>query len=186
MPVQPPAPRHKIEDTFDSLIIYIPSKRNLLLILFMGFWMMGWFSGETSAINELVKGGFAGKDLFMIAWLGGWTVGGVFALSLLLWQLFGKEKIEVANNSITYSRAVVIPIFPKEYSSEYIKNLRFTNIGYNERYGRSRNMEFWGFGPGLIAFDYGSRTIRFGIGIDEAEAKQIVAEIQQKYPQYRN
>jgi hypothetical protein len=39
---------------------------------------------------------------------------------------------------------------------------------------------------GSIAFDYGARTFRFGSGVDEAEAKQILAEIQQKYPQYKN
>jgi hypothetical protein len=39
---------------------------------------------------------------------------------------------------------------------------------------------------GAVAFDYGAATFRFGAGIDEAEAKQIVAEIQQKFPQYRS
>jgi hypothetical protein len=39
---------------------------------------------------------------------------------------------------------------------------------------------------GSLAFDYGARTFRFGTSIDEAEAKQIVAEIQQKFPQYKN
>jgi hypothetical protein len=185
MPVKPLPPRHTTEDTIDSLIISIPSKKNLLLILFVGFWMVGWFSGETSALNGLINGGFNNPDLFMIAWLGGWTIGGIFVMSLLLWQIFGKEKIEIANHSIIYSRTVLIPFFPKEYSFEHIKNLRVAHIGYNGMYGRSRNMAFWGFGPGLIAFDYGSQTVRIGVGIDEAEAKQILAEIQQRYPQYR-
>ncbi len=39
---------------------------------------------------------------------------------------------------------------------------------------------------GTLAFDYGAKTFRFGAGIDEAEAKQIVAEIQNKFPQYRS
>jgi hypothetical protein len=31
-----------------------------------------------------------------------------------------------------------------------------------------------------IAFDYGARTYRFGRGIDEAQAKQVVAELQRR------
>ncbi len=41
-------------------------------------------------------------------------------------------------------------------------------------------------GEGLIAFDYGARTFRIGSGVDEAEAKQVILIIQQRFPQYRN
>jgi hypothetical protein len=36
---------------------------------------------------------------------------------------------------------------------------------------------WWLGGNGTVAFDYGARTYRFGRGIDEAEAKQVVAEL---------
>lgn len=34
-----------------------------------------------------------------------------------------------------------------------------------------------GIGSGTVAFDYGSKTYRFGERVDEAEAKQIVQEL---------
>jgi hypothetical protein len=37
---------------------------------------------------------------------------------------------------------------------------------------------------GPIAFDNGSQTLKLGAGVDEAEAQQIVALIQQRFPQY--
>jgi hypothetical protein len=36
-------------------------------------------------------------------------------------------------------------------------------------------LQFWGIGGGVIAFDYGAATVRFGAGLDEGEAKSIVA-----------
>ena len=41
-------------------------------------------------------------------------------------------------------------------------------------------------GGGIIAFDYGAKKFNFGTGIDEAEAKKILSEIQQRYSQYRS
>jgi len=40
----------------------------------------------------------------------------------------------------------------------------------------------WGLTGGHIAFDYGAKTYRFGAGVDEAEAKQIVKQIVDRYP----
>jgi hypothetical protein len=44
---------------------------------------------------------------------------------------------------------------------------------------------FWKISTGgLLAFDYGSKTIRFGGGIEEAESKQVLSEITTRFPQY--
>ena len=43
-----------------------------------------------------------------------------------------------------------------------------------------------GFNVGNISFDYGAKTFKFAGGVEEAEAKQIIAEIQQKFPQYKS
>jgi hypothetical protein len=75
--------------------------------------------------------------------------------------------------------------FPREYSAEHIKALRIsTNMNANDIFGWSRAGRFYGLGGGFIAFDYGSKTINIGSGIDEAEAKQILAEITQRFPLY--
>jgi hypothetical protein len=57
----------------------------------------------------------------------------------------------------------------------------------NSIFGWSRASNFWGTpNNGLLAFDYGSRTFRFGGGVDEAESKQILDEILTHFPQYRS
>jgi len=41
-------------------------------------------------------------------------------------------------------------------------------------------MQFWGYVNGPIVFDYGMKTIKFGLGIDEAEAKHILGVLSEK------
>ena len=104
---------------------------------------------------------------------------------MFLWQLTGKEEIEVTSYSITLSIIVILFRRSKEYVSEHTLDLRVSPMGMNEMYKWPRSLAFYGIGGGIIVFDYGAGTIRVGSGIDEAEGKQIIAEIQQKYPQYK-
>jgi len=187
VPIKPFSARHTTDDLGDTLRINIPSQKQWFLILFMGFWLIGWAFGEVSALGMFFGGqGFGGPGLFMIAWLGGWTIGGAWAIYILAWQLFGKEVIEITNQAIITKRVVFGLGFPNEYSFEYIKVLRVSvNVNTNDMFGWSRAGRLYGLSGGLIAFDYGSKTINFGSGIDEAEAKQILTEITQRFPQYR-
>ena len=136
-------------------------------------------------LRSLFRGGFAGPGIFDLVWLTLWTIGGAFAIFTFLWQIVGREEIEVAAYSITSSQVVLFFRRSKEYSSEHIKDLRTSPMGMNEMHNWSRSLVIYGIGGGILVFDYGAGTIRFGSGIDEAEGKQIIAEIQQKYPQYK-
>ncbi len=116
MPVIPPAARHTAEDLGDKLKISIPSRKSWLQSLFLGFWLIGWAFGEISVLGVFFGGsGFSGPSLFLIAWLGMWTVGGGWAIYTLLWQLSGREIIAITNQSITVSRVVVGLGLPREY-----------------------------------------------------------------------
>ena len=82
-----------IEDTFNGrakinsdglrLIIQIPSKKNWFIILFLLVWMGGWYMGEFSSIRELMATDKLGDEGFLIFWLLGWTLGGLFAIVVL-------------------------------------------------------------------------------------------------------
>jgi hypothetical protein len=188
MPVEPTAARHTSEYLFDSLKITIPSTRQWLKILFLGFWLTGWAFGEYTVLSILLNGkAFEGPLLFIIAWLGGWTIGGGYAIYILFWQLAGSEVIIISQSGITTSRSIFgFMFFPKEYSFEYIKSLRVSTATRSiSIFSWSWEKEFYGLSGGCIAFDYGAKTINFGVGIYEAEAKQVLAEVQQRYPQYQ-
>jgi hypothetical protein len=201
--VQPPKERHSIQDEGTSLRVTVPSRRNYFTMFFLGFWLAGWAFGEIMVGGILIAGitkllfntpeldkfgvaGFPWVGLFLLVWLGGWTLGGGFALYNFLWQLAGKENIEISNDSIRIQRAIFGLGRTKEYLTNYIKNLRVSpGVMDNNMFGWPRTSSFWANSGGYLAFDYGSQTFRFGGGIDEAEARQILEKIIGRFPQFR-
>ena len=202
--IQPPKERHTLQDDGTSLHITIPSIKNFFTIIFLGFWLVGWAFGETMAggkilaslrtffihqpveINSTLTNELSGMNLFMLVWLILWTAGGLFALYTFFWQLAGEEIIEISFNSIGIQKAILSLGRLKEYSAAHIKDLRVSHSAMAfDLHGWSSAASFWGMAGGFIAFDYGAKTIRFGAGVDEAEAKQILEKVVARFPQYR-
>jgi hypothetical protein len=184
MDVMLQAPRYALEPTADGVRVVIPAPRNWLLISFLSAWLVGWFFGERSALLQLLglsSGGMTPRHFqpgFLLLWLVMWTAGGIAVVTTLLWQLAGREVISA--NSLALSRRIEafgIGI-TRSYTLNAIRDLRATPY-VNPRYTRQRAILPWagGDGSGSIAFDYGARTIRFAPGIEEAEAKMLVADL---------
>ncbi len=202
-----PKQRHSMQDEGSSLKVVIPSRKNYFAMFFLGFWLLGWAFGEIMVggiflagivqllfktpeiLPEVGKGGIAGLfggGLFMLVWLAIWTAGGGYALYTFLWQLTGKENIEVSFDLIKIQRAIFGFGRTKEYAATHIKDLRVTPWAADHNiFGWSRASSVWGTSGGLLAFDYGAKTFRFAAGIDEAEAKQILEKVVARFPQYR-
>jgi hypothetical protein len=184
MPIKPPPSKHTIEKLGNKTIISIPTPKQWLLLLLLGFWSAGWTLAVFDTIRELTREIPNEINWGIVFWFVGYTIGGLAILSSYLWLLFGREVIEVNGQSLTISRNVLGIRLPKEYSVEHIKDLRTSSITNNLR--RLRAYQLWGYNSGSVAFDYRSRTLKFASGVDEIEAKQIVDEIKIRYPQYKN
>lgn len=76
---------------------------------------------------------------------------------------------------------------PKVYFTEHVKDLRTVPLPVSPyRYRRSLSeTAYSGLRVGVIAFDYGSRTIRFGVSLEETDAIEVVKLIKKRFPQYR-
>ncbi|MBI5294300.1 MAG: hypothetical protein HY869_02410 [Chloroflexi bacterium] len=197
MPEQPALPRYTSENTGSSLKIIIPSRKNWFIIIFFGFWLMIWAVGEIalslsfiSAITDIVFGkkifeGFFGS-IFMLIILTIWTGFASVILYTWLWNITGNETIEVTDKSIQIAHRIFSFGKPKEYLVAHIKDLRAIPFIANEIWGFRIRFRFtWGVPPGTLSFDYGAKTVNFGSGCEEAEAKMILKEIWQAYPQYK-
>ena len=182
----PSPPKHTMFDFGNRMQIVIPSQKQWFTIIFLPLWLCGWGFGEVSAINQILNHGISP---FMMIWITGWTFGSGLAILMIFWQIAGKEIIEISNNSIIVSKTIFYIGFHKEYSGEYIKDLRLSSViiaGNDFQWGRNNNSNYYLIGYPKLVFDYGAKTIRFGYGIDEAEAKQILNIIQQRYQKYKN
>ena len=119
-------------------------------------------------------------EFFMLAWFGVWTMSGVFAIYACLWQVLGKEIVTVRGQTFKTRRDIGGLGFGKEYALAQMRELRAEQAGFNPM-EFSSSLQLWGVGGGVIAFEYGARTYRFGAGLDEAETKQVVTAIKKRY-----
>jgi hypothetical protein len=193
------AHRFFIESLGMSTQITIPARKNWIVLIFLGVWLTGWLCGELFALGVLLSsvGGLLAQlfgfsvdfidfdsdgtgvfvMVFMLVWLAIWTYGGYSAVRTFLWQVAGKEIIEVSRLGINLSRPIFSLGKVREYQAGEIVDLRL--LGDEERMQKKIKA-----GLTQLAFDYEFDTIEFGGGLTPIEAKAILEEITERYRQY--
>lgn len=178
---QPTDSRISIADTAEGLRIVMPCRRSWFVICFLAFWLCGWAVAEVMVANQFLKGDSPPEgEWFMLAWFGVWTVGGVIAIYAWLWQMMGKEILTVRGQMFKLRRDIGGFGFDKEYSLIQLRDLRVRPVETNSL-EFSSSFQLWGVGGGAVAFNHGERMYRFGAGLDEAEANQVVTAIKQRF-----
>ncbi|WP_067141259.1 hypothetical protein [Oceanivirga salmonicida] len=99
----------------------------------------------------------------------------LFILGILNWILFGYELIIVENGNLKVSKKMWFLNLKKEYKIREIKDISVvknfpSRAAYYNIYTITSKF-------GRIKFDYGMKTIKFAIDIDEAEAKMILEKL---------
>lgn len=170
MIVKPSKGRAIISRQAGNLEIKIPSKKNLAVLGFSAFWLVGWAFGEYHAYNTIISSDtpLLG-NLFMLIWITGWTIGGFFVLYSILWISFGIETISINRGELSINKKILGIGFSNSYEMNSIKNIDI-NIETNKTNKQSLALK----NKGSIKFDYGMKTIKFAEDLDEAEAKYII------------
>ena len=199
MPIPLPRPRHTVEK-FDQLVrITLPSKKSVFHILWTSLWLFMWgymtfsllyiavaFSktikiGKNSTPPVEPGGMFTLVSVFFLIFFLVLLAMGAFGIYRFIWLLAGKEVIEADSNLFKISRQTPVGKSVKEYLAGEVKDLRVVvEQSWFSPFKRARRL----LNPnGMIAFDYGAKTFRFGGEIDEAEAKQIILALKEGLPQ---
>lgn len=171
---QPSAGRAKIYRDGDTIEITIASKKNWFSIIFLTAWLGVWFMGEFSALERVFNQNTDTTPIsLLIFWLVGWTMGGLLIIVILLWFIGGEEIITVDNGVLELGRQIfgLGPI--KLYQITDIKQMTVSPTRDKDQWGNSRGRYL--IKSGLIEFDYGLKTIKFGGEFDLAEARALVA-----------
>jgi hypothetical protein len=198
MTIQPFPSRYTATDQGGRLVITLPARRDWVTVVFLGIWSLVWLGVEVIVVGGVAAGiaagpargdpsiglgEAAGVSLFALLWFTLWTAGGLFALYTWLWQITGREVIEVSREGIKLSRKVLGRGRAKTYLAEHIQDLRVSPSPFASLATWRQSRQPFAM-LGTLAFDYGARTIRFA-DTDEAEAKMILKEIQKRYSRYR-
>ena len=163
-----------------GLEIIIPARRHLLLLLFLGVWLVGWLTGELTVITRLFSRGLNGSEGFLLLWLTFWTLAGGFAAYIWLWMLAGKERILVGTSTLQVKRDVLGLGRTRTYEFYKMRNLRVAPQPAGPR-DTGAALRRSGLAGGLVAFEYGGETVRFGAAIDEREGRMIVERMKQRF-----
>lgn len=164
----------------EGIEVIIPARKSQLVNFILVLWMLGWAYGEVAILGKLTSIDDNYPDAILVFWICGWTLGGLFAVLMWLWNTKGREIIRISDSELRHSRDYVLFSRSRNYVTALVSNLRLnpltmTNLELNG------GMEFWGLAGGMIAFDYQQRIQKFGLGLDEAEALDIIKVILSRF-----
>ncbi|MGO8985662.1 MAG: hypothetical protein ACLPHI_04160 [Terriglobales bacterium] len=192
--ISPYPMRSTVSQQDGALRISIPAARNTIAMLLISFWLCVWTVGGIATARQLLGKGESNPSFLTPKvghfrtpykagngsqtpsrldsskgfWMCGWALGEVLAAFWLCRMLGGRDIFQTTNGTAEIRREIFgLGLSTKQYSLQAIHNLRYqpdTSSGKTER-------------PSGIAFDYGSRTVFFGDGADEAEANQLIGMI---------
>jgi hypothetical protein len=169
--------RATVSHTANGMNIVIPSKKNILLIIFLMAWLGGWVCGLVMVGGSLFSEGESAPRAFNMFWLVGWTAGGAIAALVLGWNLTGKEIVTANPTTLKMDKSVMGIHFRKSFNNHEIKEIRVIDRAMPSGFGNHEDFLF--FRSGRIAFDYGMKTYRFAQGVEEAEARYLIDLLRQ-------
>lgn len=165
--------RVKIYRNGDTIEITVPSRKRWFWIIFLTAWLGFWVMGESSTLQEVFdENTDTTVRYFLIFWLVGWTLGGLAVIYNLLWFMAGEEIITV-NTEVLKLGKQIFGLGPvKSYQIADIKQMTVIPTGDKDLWENISEHRL--IRSGLIQFDYGLKTIKFGGEFDLAEARQLV------------
>lgn len=169
----------QIERTVDSAGAVFPGgyRKQALVwgaVLFGGWSLTMLFTAVMAVFLAQVSSGDAAIAIGpILVGPAGFSPFGFLGAYLLLWGLSGTESVRRTPDSlVTRSFLLGIPISTREYAANEVKRLRYSPLPY------MRPWNLWAaILGGSVALDYGAMTFRFGIGLSEDDASEVLSAI---------
>jgi hypothetical protein len=163
--------------TADSARFVIPARRDWLALPFLTLWVLVCAAAVVFPILVAVPALGAVPPAFALTflpWLGAWAVVGGVSLHAWLWMLTGREVVTASAAVLTVRRQVAGLGRARQYAVSAIRDVRIIPW--------TAPPSFWASRQGSILFDYGSDTVRFGVGLTGTEARQLVQALREVAP----
>lgn len=140
---------------------------------FMGFWLVAWACGWVLAVSSLLGDPIGFNSLFVLVWTIFWTFGGLFVGLWLVWKTNGFEQIIVNSIQLKIKHNIFGFGPVKVYATDRCVNLRAA--GYFGSHNNNQSiLQQIGMKGGVVAIDAVDESIRFGVALEESEAKEVV------------
>jgi hypothetical protein len=184
---QPTPHRHSVASDANGLTFTIPAKSRWYYFPFMIFWLVGWvlmslgvlglfaFSIFGGLISGEMKSGGWFFPLFLFLFLVFLYALGRFGWGTFFWYVAGREVIQVNPEFLTITKRAWRWQKTRTYDLALVRNFRVNKEP--EGIFSALSMKSSRHRRETISFDYGAKVQFFGQELDDAEARQIIAEI---------
>lgn len=164
----------------EGIEIQITKKMDILPVLFLGCWSAAWAVGEFSVLEILLDKPFALSKLPLYIWFAIWSVVGFYVIILWLWHLNGKEFIRIDEQNLNHQRSFTVFSRSQNYA---VNNISKLSVGTknSSMFKLNSGIRYWGLSGGLVEFNYGHHSYRFGSDLSKAQANSIVEQIKARY-----
>ena len=182
---------------------YASDQENAAFTLLIAVPMIAFFIyAITTSIFSSPSITFDNDTVWMLASLGHLLLMFQSLVMEFLWQFAGKEVMEISQEGIILRHQIYAGIgISRRYRADKIEGV-FVSRGRKKSswlvslltsfFTKRRAYSIYAFKRGKVAFNYGRhwpgggpKTFRFGIGMEEDDAAQIVSIIHNRFPQYR-
>ncbi|MBS1977918.1 MAG: hypothetical protein JST46_11145 [Bacteroidetes bacterium] len=171
--IEKPTPgKATINNYLGGIEVKVPAPRNWAVIIFVSVWMLGWFFGEVIAASLFMEESESVTRIFLIVWLLLWTAGGALVFLVLAWMIAGQEIIKTDSGILEISKQVFSLRWTKRYQITEIRHLGINAVVTDSISGDLASRPAWR--GGALKFDYGASTVRFALGLEEAEARILI------------
>jgi hypothetical protein len=164
--------RVTIEHSIGGPAVRIRAPRNWGALIFLPIWLAGWTFGGVLAIGAF----FREPRLFLGVWLIGWLAGEAFAILAWSWAAFGEEVLTLGEGSLSLAKRIGPFQRLRRYPLHNSSNVRAAGW-FASPTSFADSLRPWGLTGGTVAFDHHGKSVRFGIGLPEHEARQVAAEL---------
>ncbi len=162
------------KDDLLSIVILPKQDKKKLLVMFL--WLLAWSVCGLIVFINYFQVSEKNAKLFIIIYLSFWAYFEFKILRAFIWRRSGKEKIWITGGKVHYQQEINKKGKIQEFDYSLINDLKL--IEKNEfSFSEVINSSFWIKGGERIEFTCAHKTVRFGMQLEDKEAKAIIHEI---------
>jgi hypothetical protein len=157
------------ENELSIVILSFQEKaKNIVLFAWLSLWSL---SGVIVLVQYFLLTDPDTKSA-IIVWMGFWAYFEYKGVTAYRWRKLGKEIIKLREGKLIYKRDVSGKGKIKEYKTDSVKDLRYIEAKENSFF-ENLNDSYWVIANEKIAFDYYGAEIKFGLQLEETDAKAL-------------
>ena len=154
-----------------SNIIILKRKPSWLIVIYLGFWLIGWIAILLTITFGLIMNPDK-FDLVIGLLMLVFSLSSLLIIKIFLWNLRGKEKLIITKDEFIIEKLGTFFTKPGKFQLD-----KMSEFSYAEQKFFSVRNNMWGLFGGNIEFKYLGKTILFGQNLNQKKAIQIIDQL---------